>query len=108
MIDLKIEIPLPLADAARLIPPARTGKKTHISTLVRWIQDGLRNHAGQTVKLEALRLGNRWMTSREALQRFAERLTPPTGGEPMSPPRTPTARRKASEQAVRELDRIGI
>ncbi len=44
--------------------------------VLRWILHSARNPAGEIVRLEAVRLGSRWMTSREALQRFAEQLTP--------------------------------
>jgi hypothetical protein len=56
------------------VPPRRTGKQTHLSTLLRWIQRGARSRGGAVVKLEATRLGNRWVASIEALQRFADRL----------------------------------
>jgi hypothetical protein len=103
MIDLKTERPIPLAEAARLVPAARNGKRCHESTLFRWITKGIRG-----VKLEALRLGGRWVTSREALQRFAERLTPDLEATPRPVPRSPARRRRASERAAKELERIGI
>jgi hypothetical protein len=108
MFDTTVETPIPLAEAAKLIPPARQGKKTHLSTLLRWIMRGARNPAGEIVHLEGIRLGNRWMTSREALQRFAERLTPPTDTAPTVTPRAPTRRRKESDRAAEELEKIGI
>jgi hypothetical protein len=108
MIDTTIEQLIPLAHAAPLIPPARQGKKTHLSTLLRWILRGSRNPAGEVIHLEAVRIGNRWMTSREALQRFAERLTPAMETTALPTPRTPVARQRASEKAAQELDRIGI
>jgi hypothetical protein len=112
VIDLTQEAPLPLADACRLVPPARKGRKTHLSTLLRWISRGARSPSGECIRLEALRIGGRWMTSREALQRFAERLTPLPpdfgGATPPSMPRTPTARQRASARAGKELERFGI
>jgi hypothetical protein len=109
MTALTSETLLPLADACRLIPPARNGRRTHISTVLRWIPRGTSSPSGEVVRLEAVRLGGRWMTSREALQRYADRLTPhPTTDAPATPPRTPTARRRASDRAAAELDRIGI
>jgi hypothetical protein len=104
MIDLTVESPISLAEAATKVPSFRVGKKTHVATIHRWIQHGVRG-----VKLEAARLGGRWVTSDEALQRFAEALTTtlPTGAPP--PPRTTSAtRRRAADQAERELNRIGI
>ncbi|SRR5579871_1436852 len=108
MFDTTTESPIPLAEAAKLIPPARSGKKTHLSTLLRWILSGARNPAGEIVRLEAIRLGSRWMTSREALQRFAERLTPSVNPAPSTTTRTATQRQRSAEKAGRELDRIGI
>jgi hypothetical protein len=108
MFDTTTETPIPLAEAAKLIPPARQGKRTHLSTLLRWILRGSRNPEGEVVRLEAVRIGGRWMTSREALQRFAERLTARLDAPEPVPPRTPTQRRRASERAARELGRIGI
>jgi hypothetical protein len=108
MLDLSVEQPLPLAAATKLIPAGRGGKKTHISTLIRWILRGVQSLSGETVHLEALRLGNRWVTSREAIQSFAERLPPTTDAPPPPRPRTATARRRASEHAGHELDKIGI
>jgi hypothetical protein len=108
MSALTTEALLPLARAAALVPPARNGHKTHISTLLRWILHGVRGPDGAVVRLEALRLGNRWMTSKEALQRFAERLTPRLDGDPVPTPRSPAKRQKADERAAKELDKIGI
>jgi hypothetical protein len=110
MIDLSSETPLSLASAAKLIPPARSGKATHLSTLLRWILHGARGPAGETVRLEAIRIGSRWLTSREAIQRFVERLTPRLGASdlPGSAPRGPGQRRRASDRAAAELEKAGI
>jgi hypothetical protein len=111
VIDLAVEQPIPLKAACPLVPAARGGKKTHLSTLLRWILIGARGPSGEPVRLEAVRLGGRWMTTREALQRFAERLTPrldsDTAQAPAAP-RTPTTRGRAAERAGRELERQGI
>jgi hypothetical protein len=106
--DLTVEKPVALAEACRIVPPARSGKKTHLSTILRWILRGAKSPTGELVKLEALRIGNRWVTSREALQRFAERLTPRLDGEPPSAWRTLAQRSRASERASRELGKVGI
>ncbi len=37
MFDTTVENPIPLAEATKLVPPARQGKRTHLSTLLRWI-----------------------------------------------------------------------
>jgi hypothetical protein len=100
---------LSLTEAAKIPPPARGGKKCHISTLLRWILKGAKSPTGERVRLEGVRLGERWVTSREALQRFVERLTPQLDEVEDRPvPTTPRQRQLASERAAAELDRIGF
>jgi hypothetical protein len=101
MIDLNQEPLISIAEAARLRPPGRSGRPTHPSTVYRWIGVGVRG-----VKLEAVRLGGSLYTSREAIQRFGERLT--AGATRPDRGQTSTARRRAYERAGRKLDRLGI
>jgi hypothetical protein len=109
MLDLTTETPLPLATAAKLVPPGRNGRRTHLSTLLRWILRGAKSPSGVVVRLEAARLGSRWLTSREALQRFSAALTPRLdSATPPSGHRTPKQRERASERADRELDEAGF
>jgi hypothetical protein len=109
VLDLTIETPLSLAAAAKLVPPARNGKRTHISTLLRWILSGATAPGGTRVRLEAVRLGGRWMTSREAIQRFGERLTPRLDSDTDVPVvRTAAHRKRSDQRAAKELDKIGI
>ena len=65
MIDLATEKALSLNDASRLLPAGRSGKRCHFSTVLRWILKGTKALDGSIVKLDALRLGGRWITSRE-------------------------------------------
>ncbi len=58
------------ADAAKLLPQRRKGKKPHIATLYRWASSGFRG-----VRLETIRIGGTLCTSREALDRFFAALT---------------------------------
>jgi hypothetical protein len=109
VIDIISEQLIPLAAACDFVPPARRGRRTALSTMLRWIMRGVRNHADQVVRLEAVRIGSRWMTTREALQRFAERLTPAADAPVPAPPtRTPERRQRASERAAAELERFGL
>jgi hypothetical protein len=104
MIEVSSEQLLTLADAASLRPPGRNGRPTHVSTVYRWISSGIGG-----VKLEAVRLGGSLYTSREALNRFAERLTAAGDRRALSPvPAGTAARRRAAERAASVLDRIGI
>jgi hypothetical protein len=103
MIDLSTETPISLTEAARSLPPGRRSRPVHVSTVLRWILQGVHG-----IRLEGARVGGRWLTSREALQRFAERLTPSLDTNPADSPRPPATRKRASDRAARELDRIGI
>jgi hypothetical protein len=108
MIDLACETPITLAAACRLVPAGRNGKRTHFSTLLRWIVDGAKAPSGARVRLEGLRIGNRWHTSLEALQRFADALTPHTVAQSTATPRTPRQRQRAAECASGELEKLGL
>ena len=109
MIDLTSEVLIPLADAAKLIPPGRNGKRTHLSTILRWILTGARGPDGARIRLEGVRLGARWMTTHGAIARFSEALTPLLGDSDPSPtPRAPARRRRTSERAAAELERLGV
>jgi hypothetical protein len=98
---------LTLHDAARLLPSNRAGKRVNFSTIWRWALRGVRAIDGRVVRLEAARVGGRWITSRQALERFSAALTPTNeaGAEPI---RTPTAQRKASNAAKAKLEKMGI
>jgi hypothetical protein len=96
-IDIETEKLLTFTEAATLLPD-----RPHVATLYRWWR-----HGRYGVKLESLLFGRRRYTSREALQRFAERVTAIANGEP-PPVRTVAQRRREHERAVRELEAMGI
>jgi len=102
MIDISTEQLLTLPQAARVRPHGRLGRPTHPSTVYRWISRGARGAAG-VVKLEGVRIGGSWYTSREALQRFAEALT----NGSTETVRGDTPRQRAAD-ADEELRRLGI
>jgi hypothetical protein len=105
-INLFTERILSLPQAAKVWPSYQNGKATHVSRLVRALTRGSKDPSGNLIKLEALRLGGQWVTSAEAIQRFAERLTP--SDQSAAPRCTPVARRRAAESADSELERLGI
>jgi hypothetical protein len=59
-----------VSEVPRHLPRGRGGRPVHLLTVLRWIRQGVRG-----VRLEALKLGGRWVTSREALARFMARLS---------------------------------
>jgi hypothetical protein len=106
-IELATETLIPLSGAARRLPSFRSGKPVSFSCLYRWVCHGVRLPSGEWLRLEAVRLGGRWLTSVEALQRFVDRQTPSldTSPEALRPPAT---NRRDSERVERELDGLGI
>jgi hypothetical protein len=100
MIDPNTETLLSLADAARLLPRRRAGKRPHVSCLYRWTTTGCKG-----VVLESLQCGGTRVTSREALARFFEQLT--CADNPRTD-RSPDRRQRAARAAERELEREGL
>lgn len=92
-----------LADAACLFPPLREGRKVHPATILRWITSGVRTADDRTVKLEGIRLGCRWLTTRAAVARFINDQQPRPAGQ--TPAAHPTRREEAVE---RELVELGV
>lgn len=96
---------LSLQQAAKRLPPGRNGRPVHVSTIIRWITQGARSPSGEIVRLQAVRLGSRWLTSAEFLDDFARRLTP-SFGEPSASSIAPARRKDLGK--VGELDAAGI
>jgi hypothetical protein len=101
---LREESLLSLAQAAARFPGHRGAKRLHPATLTRWILAGVKGLDGRRVKLDAVRVGARWLTSEAALQRFADALV---GSSESAPPRSPTERQTASARADAELRAMG-
>lgn len=88
------------------MPSSRGGRPVVPQTIGRWISSGVAAPDGRRVRLEARRLGGRWVTSREALERFMAALTPGLDDEAVV--ETPARRRQEREYAARVLDAAGI
>jgi uncharacterized protein YqjF (DUF2071 family) len=95
---------IPLKQAAAELPRRRAGKRTHVATLYRWSNVGLRGH-----KLRTIWIGASACTTRAWLAEFFDALTADRVGEPAPViPATSAAGRKAFERAERKLDAVGI
>jgi hypothetical protein len=90
----------PLGRVGDHLPLGRNGKPISPVTAWRWASQGLRG-----VRLETIKIGSCRFTSMAALTRFFERVDgnniAATNDHPTS--RTPGQRRRASEEADREL-----
>lgn len=93
-----------LTQAAARYPGHRGAARLHPATLTRWILRGVRALDGSRVRLEAVRVGCRWLTTEAALERFAAAL----GGPAAPATRTPSVRQKASARAEAELRARGV
>src|SRR5215218_6562183 len=101
-IDSTAETLRPFAEAARRLPPLRSGRPVSPTTLWRWSSRGVRARNGQTVRLETIRIGGTTCTSDEALARFFSALSAGEEARAVSPGSQLTS---ASE---RTLDEAGI
>ncbi|HKQ48567.1 MAG TPA: DUF1580 domain-containing protein [Phycisphaerae bacterium] len=70
MIDTGVENLIPLRAVPQLLPSRPNGKRLHISAVYRWTLRGVKG-----IRLETVRIGGTTYTSREAIQRFSERLS---------------------------------
>ncbi len=96
-IDFDSENIITLAEACRRVPP--DGVST--ATMARWIQRGVRG-----VKLETIVIGGRRLTSVESLSRFFAAQN--AADVPAAPTITATQRRRQSEAARSELEKMGV
>lgn len=67
---------LGLPAAGRLFPGHRDNQSVCGPTVFRWVTRGTKTPDGRIVKLEAVRVGSRWVTSRAAVARYVAAITP--------------------------------
>jgi len=95
MIDHKTESVVPLEASSALFPT-----KPSRCTLYRWSLKGIRG-----VRLETLACGGKRYTSHEAIDRF---IAAQNSDDPTTPAIMPAQRRRQSEAAQIELQRMGV
>lgn len=101
------EGPIGMSVAARRLGVYRQGKGMHPSNVTRMHHKGFRDAAGNVVKLEAIRLQGRLVTSWPAVVRYIQAQQVAASAENTIPPRSPAARTKASVEAGRRLEEMG-
>jgi hypothetical protein len=92
---------LTFTELARRIPRRRNNRPTHVSTLHRWRQVGIRG-----VRLSATKHGGIWMTSLEAYQRFTQEVS--TKCSPASVPHRGNSDKANIVKTDRKLAAIGL
>jgi hypothetical protein len=109
MINISTDKLITFTEAAKLFPPARSGKPVHSSCLWRWATRGIRTRDGRRVKLTVLRVGGRFITSERSIQEFCESLTNVADSDTPAPEiRTPGKRAKAVAAAGRRCELAGV
>jgi hypothetical protein len=100
----------PFAAVARSLPPFRSGRPVHPSTISRWRSPGVKRRDGTWITLRAVRLPSGWVTTLEWVRTFIRDVTAERTGRPASVPEIPitTRRRREIERVDRELDALGI
>src|SRR4051794_33944068 len=93
--NLLTETVLSYREAVLGVLPSTEGRTIHVGTLHRWRMRGL-----DGVKLESLKIGGRWYTSLQALERFFNRLS----GRAQAQPVDPTVPGRADEALARLRD----
>jgi hypothetical protein len=100
------------AQAAKLFPPYRRGRPVSPSCVWRWFKTGVKTTDGRVVRLEALKLVNRHVTSADAIKRFMAAQQPPGEQEAALVPhtvpkgprtRSPERRQRDSEKAAERI-----
>jgi hypothetical protein len=95
-IDLHKEAGLDPTQAAPYFGSSRSSKPCHPSKVVRLITRGVLLPDGTRLRLEALRLGCKWVTTVQAITEFGQRLAAARlGGSDQGTVRDTKARRKA-------------
>jgi hypothetical protein len=102
-IDITSERIITLPEAAAMLPARRGGRRVHVSTLFRWAQKGCRG-----VRLEVVRIGSALHTSREAMQRFCDRLTEANPIPTAADVQSPASRRASLAKAEQAAAAMGI
>lgn len=98
MIDIAAEHLVSIARASAHLPPRSTGRAVHATTVYRWCTRGVGG-----VILESIAIGGCTYTSREAIQRFAERLTSRRRHRPAADPPGPGRGERAARLVEHRL-----
>lgn len=96
-----------LAQAAKVFPPARSGRPVSASCLWRWAKEGVRIPSGRRVHLEALLIVSRFVTSEQAVRRFILAIQPGESDRPQTSPEGETFRfrkERTSSAPLRDPD----
>src|SRR5262245_22444154 len=107
--SLVTETLISFSQAAGMFPPFRRERPVSPSCIWRWFRHGVRLANGEVVRLEAVKVAGRHLTTKEAVRRFvaAQQIdglaTVDRATQPPSVRRSPIQRQKDSERALERL-----
>jgi hypothetical protein len=87
--------------------PGRGNERVHPASVARWITIGVGTPNGERVKLRAVRIGRRWMTTDAWIADFIAAMTAASIPESDASIRSPAERSRASSRAAAELAAAG-
>jgi len=99
-IDIFNEQLITFSELARWQPRRRGDRPVHVATIHRWRSRGLKG-----IRLEGVRVGGAWHTSREAFRRFTDRLTARATSEEITRP--DSLGRQSHGEADKSLRNVG-
>lgn len=101
-IDPNCEHLITFKELAESLPRRRGDRPIHLSTIHRWRSRGLKG-----IRLEAIRIGGSWCTSREAFGRFASRLTAKEASKDLTIPTVVSETGRSKDVANEQLNASG-
>lgn len=93
-----------LSPAADYFGTGRNGRRMHAATLTRYFRDGVRRADGTVVRLECVRVGSKFMTSKQAVLRFIAAQQEGGSGSAAVAPSGPNQPSRDQQRASAELD----
>ena len=108
-IDLLREQPVTVVFARKTLIPHFGDKPISPVTASRWIENGVLAGDGSRVRLEAVKIGRQFMTTRESVRRLFEELTRRSAGVVTDAvPGIPLAEDIAAQMPGSSIDAAGI
>ncbi len=98
---------LNLATVAKQLPGNSESGHVNPSTAWRWAKTGCRLPDGRRVFLEVVKIGSRWLTSKQAVDRFIVALTDANQTDPIPTPRSRRTTRTRGQAANDRLKSRG-
>jgi ABC-type transport system substrate-binding protein len=94
----------PITKAVRLA----LGVTLHNSTIIRWVNRGIKSKSGERIRLKAKVVAGRYFTTQDDVIHFNDRVNSDCGRNDITSPRTPKQTNAAYEKARKRLESLGL